>query len=35
MYIFGGSTPDDLLNDMWAFDLTNNTWNKIEISNDI
>jgi len=32
MYIFGGSTADYLLNDLWSFNLVNYSWKKIEFA---
>ena len=33
LYIFGGYTDKDALNDMYAFDLENEIWKKVEYSN--
>ena len=30
MYIFGGSTADFLLNDLWSFNFNGINWKKIE-----
>ena len=30
MYIFGGSTDDEIFNELWSFDLHSHIWKKIE-----